>query len=96
LADACGQTVETVQNILSGIRDEIVDSVMVKKNNAALSFGFGTLNLRHNGTVEFKSHAPLAADFETDRIPASAEFDQVSSASKKHSIQSRPAKDTQS
>ena len=34
LADSCNQTVETVTGILSGIRDEIVDFVLVKKNNA--------------------------------------------------------------
>jgi len=71
---------------------------MVKKNNAVLNFGFGALNLRHNGSVEFKSHAPIAADFDTDKIPASAEFDNVSSASKKPSqiCASKKASDTQS
>ena len=75
---------------MAGIRDEIVDSVMVKKNNCMLSFGFGSLNLRHNGSVEFKSsHSgaqKLAEEQEQDKIPISAEFDNVSSASKKPSV----------
>jgi hypothetical protein len=46
LADACNQTVETVSGLLSGIRDEILDLVLVSKKNASLNFGFGVLNLR--------------------------------------------------
>lgn len=85
-----------MQSILAGIRDEIVDSVLTRKNNAALNFGFGVLNLRQNGTVEFKSHSAISTEFEADKIPASAEFDQISSASKKPSTASRALKDTQS
>jgi len=84
---------------LAGIRDEVVDAVMVRKHNSTLNFGFGTLHLRHNGTVEFKSQTSgvNVAEQDTDKIPVSAEFDQNSSSSKRPSIQSRqPAKDTQS
>jgi len=55
IADACKLTVETVTGLLSGIRDEIVDFVLSKKNNASLNFGFGILQLRGQGTAEFKS-----------------------------------------
>jgi len=48
--------VETVTAILSGVRDEIVDLVVVKKQNASLNLGYGSLMLRAGGTVEFKSN----------------------------------------
>lgn len=57
LAEQCGMTVETVTGVMSGVRDEIVDLVVVKKQNASLNLGFGTLNLRAGGTVEFKSNS---------------------------------------
>jgi hypothetical protein len=45
LAEASGMTSENVNAILGAIRDEVVDLVMVKKQNVALNFVFGTLNL---------------------------------------------------
>ncbi len=45
LAEASGMTSENVNAILGAIRDEVVDLVMVKKQNIALNFVFGTLNL---------------------------------------------------
>lgn len=46
LADACSTSTETVSSLLTGIRDEIVDFVVVRKINAYLNFGFGILSLR--------------------------------------------------
>jgi hypothetical protein len=43
--------------MLTGIRDEIVEIVLAKKQNAVLTFEFGTLNLGKNGTIEFKAQA---------------------------------------
>lgn len=84
LADACNQTVETVTGILSGIRDEIVDFVLVKKNNASLNFGFGVLNLRAQGTAEFKSASCAVSDYHIeDKFPISAEFSDSISTTKK-------------
>lgn len=65
--------VETVTSILAGIRDEIVDLVVVKKQNAQLNMAFGTLNLRAGGTVEFKSNncgsgGQLAIETDYDKI----------------------------
>lgn len=69
-------TVETVTAILSGIRDEIVDLVVVKKQNASLNFSFGTLNLRAGGTVEFKSSvSALAIETDIDKLAASPQQD---------------------
>jgi len=45
LAEASGMTSENVNAIFGAIRDEVVDLVMVKKQNVALNFVFGTLNL---------------------------------------------------
>ena len=45
LAEASGMTSENVNAILGAIRDEVVDLVMVKKQNIALNFVFGNLNL---------------------------------------------------
>lgn len=45
LAEASGMTSENVNAILGAIRDEVVHLVMVKKQNVALNFVFGTLNL---------------------------------------------------
>lgn len=45
LAEASGMTSENVNAILGAIRDEVFDLVMVKKQNVALNFMFGTLNL---------------------------------------------------
>jgi hypothetical protein len=67
LAEASGMTVETVTGIFAAVRDEIVDLVMVKKNNVSLNLGFGVLNLRQGGTVEFKSNtAALAVEANED------------------------------
>lgn len=61
--------VETVTAILSGVRDEIVDLVVVKKQNASLNLSYGTLNLRAGGTVEFKSNnSGLAIETDYDKI----------------------------
>lgn len=83
VAEAADLSVETVTSILAGVRDEIVDLVMVRKTNATLNFGFGLLQLRIGGTIEFKSgDASVAvANFpEFDRIPHSTEFDAETNA----------------
>jgi hypothetical protein len=41
--------------MLTGIRDEIVEIVLAKKQNVVLNFEFGTLSLNKRGTVEFKT-----------------------------------------
>lgn len=69
LADECRTTVETVNSFLSGIRDEVVDLVVNKKQNATLNFGFGTLSLRHGGTVEFKSSFSQTIETDYDKLP---------------------------
>jgi hypothetical protein len=66
LAEACDLPMESVQNILAGIRDEIVDHVIVKKGNVSLNFGFGTLNLRAGGSIEFKSNEQINKFLEVD------------------------------
>ena len=86
LSESSGLTVDNVTSILGAIRDEVVDLVMIKKHNVALNLGFGVLNLRQGGTVEFKSNSSALVD-ETDYnvIPVSNEHaaDQLSSAVKK-------------
>ena len=76
LSDLSAQTAETVTGLLAGVRDEIVESVIQRKNNCSLNFGFGILNLRANGTVEFRSSAvtQVAKGQNEDKIPNSAEF----------------------
>lgn len=76
LADASGMTTENVNAILGAIRDEVVDLVMVKKQNVTLNLLFGTLNLTQQGTVEFKSVSNNAAqelDDQQDKLPMSLE-----------------------
>jgi len=68
VAEACNSTVETVQSILAGIRDEIVDHVINRRKDAVLSFGIGQLFLRQNGTVEFRSSTMANAVPLTDDI----------------------------
>jgi len=58
--------------LLAGIRDELVDTVLTKKNNASLSFGFGVLCLKSTGTIEFRSS--YGGGGGTIPEPASAEF----------------------
>ena len=53
IAEQANLTVESVTNLLAGIRDEVVE--VVKNQTVALNFGFGTLTLRVGGSVEFKS-----------------------------------------
>lgn len=71
VAEDCGAPVETVNGLLAGIRDEIVDLVITRKHNVQLNIGLGSLSLRHTGTVEFKSSGAAAQaqaeDF--DRLP---------------------------
>jgi len=84
LAESSGLSVETVTGILAAVRDEIVDLVLVKKNNVTLNLGFGILNLRQGGTVEFKSNtATMMASPEHDKLPVSQEHDKFTSADKK-------------
>jgi len=53
----CSLTSEVVSSILSGIRDEVVDSIKQKKaNQISLHFPIGILNLNKAGQVEFKSN----------------------------------------
>jgi len=63
---------------LSGVRDEIVEHVINKRNNACLNVFFGLLNLRQGGAVEFKSNAsvPPAVD-DYDKLPS--DYDRFSS-----------------
>lgn len=87
LAEASGMTSENVNAILGAIRDEVVDLVMVKKQNVALNFVFGTLNLTQPGTVEFKSisNAQQQLDDQQDKLPVSLELSLSQSARKKES-----------
>jgi hypothetical protein len=55
IAEIVGCSSEYIQSILAGIRDEVVEHVMVRKQSVILNFGFGVLNLRASGQVEFKS-----------------------------------------
>ena len=88
LADASGMTTDNANAILGAIRDEVVDLVMVKKQNVTLNLLFGTLNLTQQGTVEFKSVSNNAAqelDDQQDKLPVSLEHSQTQSARKKES-----------
>jgi len=88
LADASGMTTENANAILGAIRDEVVDLVMVKKQNVTLNLLFGTLMLTQQGTVEFKSVSNNAAqelDDQQDKLPVSLEHSQTQSARKKES-----------
>lgn len=71
LAETCAASLETVTGLLAGIRDEIVDLVLARKHNVTLAIGLGSLFLRSNGTVEFKSAGSAAAvsTEEFDRLP---------------------------
>lgn len=83
ISDASGLTVENITSILGAVRDEVVDLVMVKKHNVALNLGFGVLNLRQGGTVEFKSNSSAqVVETDYDKIPNSNEHDILSSADK--------------
>jgi hypothetical protein len=55
VAEAAGSTVDTVLATLAGIRDEIIDSVFLRKLNVQLDFGIGRLLLFNNSTIQFKS-----------------------------------------
>jgi len=80
ISEASEIPTEAVTSILAGIRDEIVDLIIVRKSSATLNFGFGSLFLR-NGTVEFKSgNSTNDVTFDFDKIPHSAEFDEVTNA----------------
>lgn len=86
LAEISGLPVDNVTSILAAVRDEVVDLVMIKKHNVALNLGFGVLNLRQGGTVEFKSNTTAqVVETDYDVIPVSNEHaaDQLSSAEKK-------------
>jgi len=62
-------TVEAVTSLLTGIRDEIVELVVVKKQNVTLNFLFGQLQLRAGGVVEFKtSSSGLAVEADCDKM----------------------------
>jgi hypothetical protein len=81
-------TTENANAILGAIRDEVVDLVMVKKQNVTLNLLFGTLMLTQQGTVEFKSVSNNAAqelDDQQDKLPVSLEHSQTQSARKKES-----------
>jgi len=78
-------TVETVTSILSGIRDEIVDLVVVKKQNATINLQFGALSLRAGGTVEFKSSNCLGIETDQDKLAGSPEADRGSMSADKKS-----------
>lgn len=78
LADNCGTNTETVTGILAGIRDEIVDLVIGRKSNVSLNLGFGILNLRSGGTVEFKSNSITSVENDFDKLPD--DYDRFSSS----------------
>lgn len=98
IAECVGCSPEYVQSILIGIRDEVVEHVMVRRQSVALNFGFGVLNLRSGGHVEFKSGAgglkalqdvigdtiPPCPDLDTPQKPAAKLLTQ-----KAHSISKR-------
>ena len=44
-----------IHQLLSLLRDEIVDVVVSKRQSVSLNFLIGTLNIAKNGSVEFKS-----------------------------------------
>lgn len=55
IAEIVGCSSEYIHSILAGIRDEVVEHVLVRRQSVVLNFGFGALNLRASGQVEFKS-----------------------------------------
>jgi hypothetical protein len=88
LADASGMSVEAVTALLTGLRDEIVDIVVVKKQSVSLNFNFGLLQLRAGGVVEFKTNSVgLAAEGDCDKMASTMSPDMaekmLSSAEKK-------------
>lgn len=62
VAEQSKTSLEAVNSVLSGVRDEIVDNVLVRKNNVAMNFGFGSLNLRAGGFIEFRSTSTALPD----------------------------------
>ena len=79
VAEAAGSTVDTVLATLAGIRDEIIDSVFLRKLNVQLDFGIGRLLLFNNSTIQFKSDArPVSRlDERPDEIPGSKDFEDI-------------------
>jgi len=57
-----------LNGILTGIREEIFDLVIMKKGSVLLNFGFGSLNLRAGGSVEFKSINNVSSN-DLDKLP---------------------------
>ena len=51
IADSASQTVEDVQLMLAGIRDEVIDSIFLRKLNVQLDFGIGILTLSNQKTI---------------------------------------------
>jgi hypothetical protein len=76
IAESAGSTIDIVQNTLAGLRDEILDSVILKKVNVQLDFGIGTLLLTNQSVIQFRSALSKEQPTEKveDKIPALKEF----------------------
>ena len=106
IAEHCNTTTETVSSLLSGVRDEVVDNVLVKRKDVTLNFGVGTLNLRQGGFIEFRSaHVFAPSDETVECEPEPATVDAVDepekaaqsvAASRVKSLNSRKASDLSS
>lgn len=57
VAQVCSCSPENVTQILSAIRDEIIESIYQRKTNVNLNFGVGSLCLSFTGGCQFKSAA---------------------------------------
>lgn len=79
VAEAAGSTVETLLTTLAGIRDEVVDSVFLRKLNVQLDFSIGKLMLFNNGTIQFKSDALSVSrlDERPDEVPVLKDFEDL-------------------
>ena len=76
IAESAGSTIDIVQNTLAGLRDEILDSVILRKVNVQLDFGIGTLLLTNQSVIQFRSASSKEQPTEKleDKIPALKEF----------------------
>lgn len=76
IAESAGSTIDIVQNTLAGLRDEILDSVILRKGNVQLDFGIGTLLLTNQSVIQFRSTSSKEQPTEKleDKIPALKEF----------------------
>ena len=80
---------------MGGTRDEVVESL--KKQCVKLNFGFGSLFLKQQGTIEFKSSGndfTMAATIDCDKIPYSSEFDAETNAKQSATLSQVKPKDS--